>query len=94
VHEELQQLESVFVRKIKVLPRKVKKVKVLTRTYRKVQQLQAQKMFNLRFTLKKSYRQISRILMIPLATVQRVLLRFVQQNQRLEDRRVNNGRNN
>ncbi len=90
----MQQLESVFVRKIKVLPRKVKKVKVLTRTYRKVQQLQAQKMFNLRFTLKKSYRQISRILMIPLATVQRVLLRFVQQNQRLEDRRVNNGRNN
>ncbi len=94
VHEELQQLECLFVRKTKVLAKKVKKVRVLTKTYRKVQHLQAQKIFTLRFTLKKSYRQISRTLLVPLATVHRVLRRFVQQNHRLEDRRVNNGRNN
>ncbi len=44
--------------------------------------------------MKKSFSQISRILLIPKPTVHKALRRFVLQNQRLEDRRVNNGRNN
>jgi hypothetical protein len=33
-------------------------------------------------------------MLVPTATVHQSLRRFVQLNQRLEDRRVNNGRNN